>query len=193
MGQLAVHLVGDGAFLQHHHHATGAVGQRRDLDVDEPLARRRGEPRSTRYSLTGASRSRTCSMSASSGEPKGSRSRSASRRIIGALMSKKASAAMLASSDLAVGVDRQHGMRQGVEHRLVPGSSGNGIAHAAHAAALQSKAVDKSRETADDARRVSDVRTCGAARRFAAAARLRDRHGGEARCLRAWRMPCRAP
>ena len=39
MGELAVHLVRDGALLQHHHHVVGIFRQRRDMQVDQPLAR----------------------------------------------------------------------------------------------------------------------------------------------------------
>ena len=39
MGELAVHLVGDGALLQHHHDVVRPLGQRRDMQVDEALAR----------------------------------------------------------------------------------------------------------------------------------------------------------
>ena len=39
MGELAVHLVGDGALLQHHHDMAGPLRHRRDIEVDEALAR----------------------------------------------------------------------------------------------------------------------------------------------------------
>ena len=47
MGELAVHLVGDGALLQHHHDMAGPLRQRRDMQVDEALAgiARRAESR----------------------------------------------------------------------------------------------------------------------------------------------------
>ena len=38
MGQLPVHLVGDGALLQHHHHGIGLFRQRRHVKVDQPVA-----------------------------------------------------------------------------------------------------------------------------------------------------------
>jgi len=37
MGQLAIHLVGDRPLLEHHHDITGALGERGDVDVDDPL------------------------------------------------------------------------------------------------------------------------------------------------------------
>ncbi len=60
----------------------------------------RGVARSTLYSLTAAPRWRTCSTSASSGEPNGTRSRSMCRRSIGIEASKNCSAATLASAIL---------------------------------------------------------------------------------------------
>ena len=38
MGELAVHLVGDGALLQHDHDVAGPLRHRRDVQVDEPFA-----------------------------------------------------------------------------------------------------------------------------------------------------------
>ena len=38
MGQLAIHLVGDGALLQHDDDVTGPLRHRRDMQVDHPLA-----------------------------------------------------------------------------------------------------------------------------------------------------------
>ncbi len=38
MGQLTIHLVGDGALLQHHHHVVELLRQRRHVQVDEPVA-----------------------------------------------------------------------------------------------------------------------------------------------------------
>ncbi len=38
MRQLPVHLVGDGAFLQHHHHMVSAFIQRRHVQVDNTVA-----------------------------------------------------------------------------------------------------------------------------------------------------------
>ena len=38
MGELAVHLVRDGAFLQHHDQHAGLFGERRDMHVDDALA-----------------------------------------------------------------------------------------------------------------------------------------------------------
>ena len=51
MGELAVHLVGDGALLQHHDDMAGPLRQRRDVQIDQPLARiarRRRDRRGTR-------------------------------------------------------------------------------------------------------------------------------------------------
>ncbi len=56
----------------------------------------RGVPRSTLYSLTAAPRARTCSISASTGLPNGTRSRSRWRRNSVSEASKKDSAAALA-------------------------------------------------------------------------------------------------
>ena len=39
MGELAVHLVGDGALLQHDHDVVGPLRQRRDMQIDQPFAR----------------------------------------------------------------------------------------------------------------------------------------------------------
>ena len=39
MRELAVHLVGDRALLQHDNHIAGLFGNRRDMQVDQPLAR----------------------------------------------------------------------------------------------------------------------------------------------------------
>ena len=39
MGQLAVHLVGDGALLQHQHDVVGIFRQRRDVQIDQAFAR----------------------------------------------------------------------------------------------------------------------------------------------------------
>ncbi len=39
MGELAIHLVGDGALLQHHHDMVRLLGQRRDVKIDQPVAR----------------------------------------------------------------------------------------------------------------------------------------------------------
>ncbi len=38
MGELAVHLVGDGALLQHHHDMAGPFGDGRDMQVDLAIA-----------------------------------------------------------------------------------------------------------------------------------------------------------
>ena len=38
MRELAIHLVGDGALLQHHHDVVGLFRQRRDVQVDQPVA-----------------------------------------------------------------------------------------------------------------------------------------------------------
>ena len=38
MGELAVHLVGDGALLQHHHDVVRLFRQRRDMQIDQPVA-----------------------------------------------------------------------------------------------------------------------------------------------------------
>ncbi|KAF0124550.1 MAG: hypothetical protein FD152_2980 [Xanthobacteraceae bacterium] len=37
VGELAVHLVGNCAFLEHHHDVAGPLGQRRDVYVDDPF------------------------------------------------------------------------------------------------------------------------------------------------------------
>jgi hypothetical protein len=42
MGELAVHLVGDGALLEHHHHGIVVVGQGRGEDVDAALQPKAG-------------------------------------------------------------------------------------------------------------------------------------------------------
>ena len=48
MGELAIHLVGDGALLQHDHDMVGPLRQRRDMKIDKALAgiarRRRDRP-----------------------------------------------------------------------------------------------------------------------------------------------------
>ena len=57
MGELAVHLVGDGALLQHHHDVVRPLRQRRDVQIDRrDRPGLRGVPRSTLYSLTAAPR-----------------------------------------------------------------------------------------------------------------------------------------
>ena len=38
MRELAVHLVGDGALLQHHHHVVRPLRQRRDVQIHQPVA-----------------------------------------------------------------------------------------------------------------------------------------------------------
>ena len=38
MGQLPVHLVGDGAFLQHHHDEAWPFGERSDMKIDLAIA-----------------------------------------------------------------------------------------------------------------------------------------------------------
>ena len=42
MGELAVHLVGDGALLEHQHHRVAVVAERRREHVDDPLVRAAG-------------------------------------------------------------------------------------------------------------------------------------------------------
>ena len=48
MGQLPVHLVGDGAFLQHHDDMAGPLGQRRDMQIDLAIA---ADPRRAQIDL----------------------------------------------------------------------------------------------------------------------------------------------
>jgi hypothetical protein len=38
MGELSIHLVGDGALLQHHHNMAGTLGERRDMQIDLTIA-----------------------------------------------------------------------------------------------------------------------------------------------------------
>ena len=65
VGQLPVHLVGNGAFLKHHHDVAGPLADGRDVKIDLPVAAIRGVPRSTLYSLTGEPEERTWSIKAS--------------------------------------------------------------------------------------------------------------------------------
>ena len=39
MGELPIHLVGDGALLQHHYDVIRLLRQRRDMEIDQPIAR----------------------------------------------------------------------------------------------------------------------------------------------------------
>src|SRR6185437_9284368 len=38
MGKLPVHLIGNGALLEHHHHMTGILGQWSDMQIDQPFS-----------------------------------------------------------------------------------------------------------------------------------------------------------
>ena len=137
MGELAVHLVGDGALLQHHDHvlADAPAAARR---AGRPAVRRdcAGVERSTLYSLTAAPRARTCSTSASSGLPNGTRSR---ERMPAQHRQRRLEEGF--GRGIGVGdppVRRHHDdrMRQRVEHRVggPRGQRGHGL-QAAHAAA----------------------------------------------------------
>ena len=76
MGELAIHLVGDRALLQHHHHKVRLLRQRRDVQIDGAVA---GIARRAEIDLVfidcGAA-ARTCSTRVSKGLPNGTRSRS---------------------------------------------------------------------------------------------------------------------
>ena len=48
MGQLPVHLVGDGALLQHHHDMAGPFRERRDMQIDLAIA---ADPRRAQIDL----------------------------------------------------------------------------------------------------------------------------------------------
>ena len=142
MRQLPVHLVGDGALLQHDHDVIRIFRHRPDVEIDQPLARiaRRGEVDLVFVHRASRVR-RTCSTSVSSGEPNGTRSRNMCRRSIGIEASKNCSAATLASAILPSADTMITGcgkaLMHGVGRRRCRG--GNGL-RPAHAAALQAKA-----------------------------------------------------
>ena len=103
MGELAIHLVGDRALLQHDDDMVGPLRQRRDMQVDQALAGIARRARSTLYSLTAAPRCRTCSISASSGLPNGTSSRSRCRRSSGSRGLEELFRRDIGVGDLAVG------------------------------------------------------------------------------------------
>ena len=142
MGQLAVHLVRDGSLLQHHHHATRAVEQRCDLDVDEPF------PEARRAEVDAVLVHRGIAfphLVDERQEGRAERQQVAQRKPAHHRRAdiEKGLGRHVGVEDLAGRVDRQDGMRQRVQHRLVPGLVGNVHRHFAQAATFMSKVATK--------------------------------------------------
>ena len=122
MRELAVHLVGDGALLQHHDDMAGPLGQRRDVQVDLAVA---AHARRAEIDLVFVDRRvARCAPGRSapaSGLPNGTSSLSDWRCRNWVEISKNASAAMLASTILPSGADQQHRIGQRVEDGIAIG------------------------------------------------------------------------
>ena len=142
MGELAVHLVGDGALLQHHHDMVGPLGQRRDVQIDQPVA---GIARRREIDLVFVHRRAAMAHLLDQREQRAAERHQVAQHLPAQQQHRSLEKALrrdIGVGDPAVGCDDDDGQRQGVEHRVggaqrQVGGTQRGVGHAA---ALQAKA-----------------------------------------------------
>ena len=143
MGQLTVHLVGDGPLLQHDHQMVRPVRQRRNMQIDQTLARIARRPQ---IDLVFIDRSATRARLFEQRQQ-----RAAERHELGQRMSpqqrqrgfEECLRGRIRIGDAAVARDHDHGMRQRIEHGV--GGARRQRGHrlqTIHAAALRFPAND---------------------------------------------------
>jgi hypothetical protein len=140
MGELAIHLVRDGALLEHHHHMTGLLGHRRDIEIDQPLARisRRRE-----IDAIFIHRRTAIAHLLDQRQQRRAERHEIAQRVAAQQQHRDFEERFggdIRLGDLAVGRHHQHRVRQRVEHRVggVGRERGDGLG-VRHAARLQPK------------------------------------------------------
>ncbi len=121
MRQLPVHLVGDGAFLQHHDDMTGPLGKRRDMKVHLAIA---ADPRRAQIHLVLIDRRAAQAHLIDQRQQRTAErhqflQRLAPQKLRGNL--EKRFRGHVRVNDLAVGSNQQHRIWQGVEDGLAIG------------------------------------------------------------------------
>jgi len=131
MGELAVHLVGNGALLQHHHHVVRPLGHRRDVQVDQALA---GIARGAEVDLVFVDRGAACAHLLDQCEQGAAERDQFAQRMTAQEQQGRFEEGLrrrIGVGDAPVRAHHQHGMRQRIEngirrsrgqrgHRLVP-------------------------------------------------------------------------
>ena len=193
MGELAVHLVGDGALLEHHHHMVRLLGKRRYVKIDQPVA---GIARRRQIDLVfvdgGAAAAHLLDQR---------QQRAAERHQFAQLVPpqhgdrgfEEGLGRHIGVGDAAIGCDRDHRQRQRVQHRLGRAAMTHRRAgHAIHSlmSALRRRRRRRLRQGARGRRsdRRSSARWCGSAaacRSRRPRSRLRRRAPSPGACARA--------
>jgi hypothetical protein len=115
MGELPVHLVGDGAFLQHHHDMAGALGERRDMQVDLAIATHAG---GAQIDLVFIDRRMAGTHLVDQGEQRTAERHQLLQRLALQELGRdfeKGFGRHVGVDDLSIGTDQQHGIGQRVE------------------------------------------------------------------------------
>ena len=143
MGELAVHLVGDGALLQHHHDMVGPLRQRRDMQIDEPVA---GIARRREIDLVFVHRRAALAHLLDQRQQRAAERHQVAQQLPAQQQHRRLEEGFrrdIGVGDLAVGGDDDDRQRQRIEHRI-GGAERRQFAGAergvAHAAAPQAKA-----------------------------------------------------
>ena len=141
MGELAVHLVGDGALLQHHDDVVGIFRQRRDMQIDQPFA---GIARGREIDFVFVDRRAALANLLDQREQRRAERHQIAQHVPAQHRDRgfeKLFGGDIGVGDLAVGRHHDHRMRQRVQHRIGRriDCGGDGVS-AAHAAAFHAKA-----------------------------------------------------
>jgi hypothetical protein len=140
MGELAIHLVGDGALLQHHDDMAGTLGERRNVQIDLAIAAdaRRAEIDLVLVDRRARGAHLIDQRQQGAAERHQLLQRLAPQELRGNL--EEGFSRNVGIDDLAVGRDQQHGIGQGIEDGFAVGRQGTArLDERSHAAALQAK------------------------------------------------------
>ena len=124
MRQLPVHLVGDGALLQHHDDMAGPLGQRRDVQIDLAVA---ADARRAEIDLVFVDRRAARSHLVDQRQQRTAERHQVLQRLPAQELRRDLEEGFggdIGVDDAAVGRDQQHGIRQRVEDRLAVGGHG---------------------------------------------------------------------
>ena len=121
MGQLPVHLVGDGALLQHHDDMAGPLGQRRDVQIDLAIA---ADPRRAQIDLVLVDRRAAAAHLIDQRQQRAAERHQFLQRLALQELRRNLEERFrrhVGIDDLAVGRDQQHGIGQRIEDGLAVG------------------------------------------------------------------------
>ncbi len=141
MGKLAIHLVGDRALLQHHHHALRLFRQRRDVQIDGAIA---GIARGAEIDLVFVDRPAACAHLLHQGEQRTAERHQITEQVAAQQRERhleKGLSRDIGLGHLAVGGHHDNGMRQRIENRIGgrPGKDRLGGCHAGRLAFVISR------------------------------------------------------